>query len=179
MKNQFEETVSLIKELEENIENYKKDYAILIAEVQNIKGEMTKVVEKVTRSQELLKNLSSERYRWEEGSKNFKEQMNCLFGDVLLSSAFLTYIGFFDHYYRMFLLSEWKFFIEQSFLKYRAEMSFIEFLSKPTERLQWTANQLPNDNLCVENAIVLSRYNRYPLVIDPSGQALTYILNNY
>ena len=29
-------------------------------------------------------------------------------GDVLLSSAFLSYIGFFDHYYRKVILSTWR-----------------------------------------------------------------------
>ena len=38
--------------------------------------------------------------------------MACLLGDVLLAAAFLTYTGFFDHYYRQFLDSEWRFFIE-------------------------------------------------------------------
>lgn len=105
--------------------------------------------------------------------------MACLLGDVLLSAAFLTYTGFFDHYYRQYLLGEWKFFIEQIHLKYREELSFMEFLSKPTDRLQWQMQELPNDELCIENAIILKRFNRYPLVIDPSDQALKYIVNHY
>jgi dynein heavy chain 1 len=28
------------------------------------------------------------------------------------------------------------------------------------------------DDLCTENAIIMSRFNRYPLIIDPSGQVL-------
>jgi dynein heavy chain 1 len=39
--------------------------------------------------------------------------------------------------------------------------------------------ELPNDTLCIENAIILKRFNRYPLVIDPSDQALKYIVNHY
>ena len=41
------------------------------------------------------------------------------------------------------------------------------------------ANQLPSDDLCVENAIMLRRFNRYPLIIDPSGQATEFIMNEY
>jgi len=29
--------------------------------------------------------------------------MSCLVGDCLFASGFLTYIGFFDHYYRKYL----------------------------------------------------------------------------
>ena len=57
--------------------------------------------------------------------------------------------------------------------------SVIEYLSDPDERLKWQANALPADELCVENAIMLKRYNRYPLIIDPSGQATEFIMNEY
>lgn len=105
--------------------------------------------------------------------------MSCLVGDVLLSSAFLTYIGFFDHYYRHYLQMEWRFFADRIGLKYRQELSFVEFLSKPTDRLNWQIQELPNDELCIENAIILKRFNRYPLIIDPSDQALKFIVNHY
>ena len=38
---------------------------------------------------------------------------------------------------------------------------------------------LPSDDLCTENAIMLSRFNRYPLIIDPSGQATEFIMNEF
>jgi dynein heavy chain 1 len=69
---------------------------------------MNKVEDKVTRSKKLLMNLSSEKYRWEDTSKNFKSQLASMLGDVFLSSAFLAYIGFFDHYYRKLLIGVWK-----------------------------------------------------------------------
>lgn len=55
----------------------------------------------------------------------------------------------------------------------------MEFLSKPQDRILWQQEGLPSDDLCVENAIIMSRYNRYPLIIDPSDQALTYIMNHF
>ena len=51
-------------------------------------------------------------------------------------------------------------------------MSYFEYLSPPTERLAWKGCALPVDDLCTENAIIMSRFNRYPLIIDPSGQVL-------
>lgn len=38
---------------------------------------------------------------------------------------------------------------------------------------------MPADDLCTENAIMLKRFNRYPLVIDPSGQATEFLMNEY
>ena len=33
------------------------------------------------------------------------------------------------------------------------------------------------DDLCIENAIVLDNFQRYPLIIDPSGQATRFLMN--
>lgn len=56
---------------------------------------------------------------------------------------------------------------------------YTQYLSTADERLQWQANSLPADDLCTENAIMLKRFNRYPLIIDPSGQATEFLLNEY
>ena len=55
----------------------------------------------------------------------------------------------------------------------------VQYLSNADERLAWQANALPSDDLCIENAIMIKRFNRYPLVIDPSGQATEFIMNEY
>ena len=52
-----------------------------------------------------------------------------------------------------------------------------QYLSNADDRLKWQANSLPADDLCTENAIMLKRFNRYPLIIDPSGQATEFIVN--
>ena len=101
-------------------------------------------------------------------------------GDVFLSSAFLSYVGFFDHYYRKSLITYWKNYIQETAqMLLKSDLSLIEFLSHPSERLIWQSNYLPQDDLCIENAIILQNYHRYPLVIDPSGQALEFIVNQY
>lgn len=97
----------------------------MIKDKQEIVNDMTKVEDKVGRSKNLLMNLSSEKYRWEDTSKNFKTQLASMLGDVFLSSAFLAYIGFFDHYYRKLLMSVWKTNLEASKIKYRKELAII------------------------------------------------------
>ena len=55
----------------------------------------------------------------------------------------------------------------------------MQYLSNAEERLKWQANALPSDDLCSENAIMIKRFNRYPLIIDPSGQATEFIMREY
>lgn len=96
--------------------------------------------------------------------------MATILGDVLLSGAFCSYIGFFDHFYRRKLLSSFKDYLESTAaIHFRKDLLLLEFLSKPSDRLNWQSHKLPNDDLCTENAIILSRFHRYPLIIDPAG----------
>ena len=173
------ELTDKISELEHNIEQYKRDYALLIAEVERIKSEMDKVTIKVDRSRQLIKNLSSERIRWDFSSQDIKNQNATLIGDCLLSGAFLTYIGFFDHSYRKQLNQEFKIILANAGIKYKDDLSYLEFLSKASERLEWQGEGLPNDDIWFENAIIFKYYNRYPLIIDPSEQAFEFILKHY
>ncbi|KAG9099539.1 hypothetical protein FS749_001026 [Ceratobasidium sp. UAMH 11750] len=171
--------INMIAELEASIDRYKREYAILISEVQAIKSEMERVQSKVDRSMTLLGSLSSEKSRWEEGSRTFDTEMSTIVGDVLLSAAFLAYGGFFDQHYREVMWQEWCAHLSDAGIKYKAELALPEYLSTADDRLSWQSKGLPSDNLCTENAIMLKRFNRYPLIIDPTGQATNFLLNEY
>eukprot|EP01133_Synstelium_polycarpum_P001082 gene1082-1226_t len=168
-----------IATLTASIGTYKDEYATLIRDTELIKSEMNKVKSKVERSIALLDNLSSERVRWESQSESFQTAMSTVVGDVVLASAFLAYIGFFDQQFRSDLMRKWMDRLEAVGIKFKPELSVPDFLARPEERLAWHANALPADDLCVENAIMLTRFNRYPLVIDPSGQAMEFLMNQF
>ena len=178
-KKQASAMVQMIAQLESKIEKYKEEYARLISETQAIKSEMERVQGKVDRSMKLLGSLSSERSRWESGSRTFEAEMSTIVGDVLLSAAFLSYGGFFDQHYREVMWQEWSSHLAEAGIKYKPELSFTDYLSTADDRLSWQSKSLPADNLTTENAIMLKRFNRYPLIIDPTGQATTFLLNEY
>ena len=164
-----------ISDLEGSIATYKSEYAALISETQAIKTEMLRVQFKVDRSVRLLDSLSAERSRWEEGSKSFETQIGTLIGDVLVAAAFLTYSGLFDQQFRKVMTEEWLQQLSLSGINYKPHNPVTEYLSNADERLTWQENSLPVDDLCTENAIVLKRFNRYPLIIDPSGRVTEFL----
>ncbi|KAF9015424.1 dynein heavy chain [Cyathus striatus] len=178
-KKQAGAIIQMIGELEKKIAKYKDEYALLISETQAIKSEMERVQSKVNRSMKLLESLSSERGRWEAGSRTFEAEMSTIVGDVLLSAAFLAYGGFFDQHYREVMWQDWTNHLLEANIKFKPELSFTEYLSTADDRLSWQSKSLPADNLTTENAIMLKRFNRYPLIIDPTGQATTFLLNEY
>lgn len=177
--NEKTEVEELITTLNQNIANLKEEYSQLIFNVEKIKNDKIKVETKVNRSTNLLVNLGSEKVRWEATSQGFTEQLTTMTGDALLSAAFLGYIGFFDQFYRNVLMEHWRDYFEGEGLVFRQDLSIGEYLSKPSDRMIWQGHKLPSDNLCTENAIILSRYNRYPLIIDPAGQAMEFLLSYY
>ena len=102
-------------------------------------------------------------------------QMEIIIGDVFLASAFLAYGGLYDQQYRRAMLEDWSLHLSASGVAFKSENSLSEYLSTADERQQWHENSLPVDELCTENAIVLKRYNRYPLIIDPSGRVTDFL----
>ncbi|EFW19348.1 hypothetical protein D8B26_007588 [Coccidioides posadasii str. Silveira] len=164
-----------INNLEDSIATYKAEYAALISETQAIKAEMSRVEFKVDRSVRLLDSLSSERSRWEEGSKSFETQISTLVGDVLIAAAFLAYGGLYDQQFRKAMIDDWVNQLAQSGINFKPHNPITEYLSNADERLSWQENSLPVDDLCTENAIILKRFNRYPLIIDPSGRVTEFL----
>ncbi|XP_004348847.1 dynein heavy chain [Capsaspora owczarzaki ATCC 30864] len=178
-KSSAAQTNQLVQNLEASINKYKEEYAVLIAQAQSIRQEMETVKAKVERSIALLGSLSSERTRWELESEQFRSQMSTITGDVLLAAAFLAYSGYFDQQHRLALNVNWSSHLQQAGIQHRMDLSLTEFLSTADERARWQANALPSDDLCTENAIMLRRHHRYPLIIDPSGQATKFLLNEF
>jgi dynein heavy chain 1 len=147
--------------------------------MEDIKREMDFVKTKVQRAEGLLTSLNEEQTRWSDASKLFVEQTNTLLGDALLGASFVTYSGIFDYRTRQLLWDAWMDALESLRIPFNSELSPSSFLCRPAERLSWHAMGLPSDQLCTENAIILHRFNRFPLIVDPSGQAIHFLMNKY
>jgi len=168
-----------IQTLEQSITGYKKDYAALISETGAISSEMDRVRSKVNRSERLLASLSSEEDRWNNSSQSFDSQIETLVGDVLVAAAMLAYGGFYDQQYRKTMIDDWHHHLSTSGIRIKDHNPVTEYLSTADERLKWQENSLPVDDLCTENAIMLKRFNRYPLIIDPSGRVTEFLQKEY
>lgn len=167
--------------MEKSISKYELEYADLISQAQTIKTDLVTMQNKVERSIALLNSLSSEKIRWELNISKFKIQMCTLVGDCLLSSGLLAYLGFYDQNTRNSLFTNWKLILKKYNINFKQDLARFEYLSTPDERLIWNnMNSLPDDDdLCIENAVILKRFNRFPLVIDPSDQATWFILKMF
>ena len=177
LEDQQAKLTATISELEEGIKQSKIEHAELITITSKLKFEKETVQKKLSKAESLLSGLSSEKVRWEKASKEFVNQFKTLTGDAFLASAFLAYLGFFDQFYRQQLIKVWRDYLKTSKIEFKNDLSFVEYLSIPSERIIWQSKGLPADDICIQNAIILKRFNRYPLIIDPSGQAIDFMIN--
>ena len=163
-----------IEDLESQISTFKSEYAALIGEVQMLQNELKTVTEKVQRSISILDNLKDEQVRWKEAKDQFSVEMKTLVGNVLISSAFLSYCGILDQQSRSVVVDSWKQRLKYLNIGFTSNLRVESFAFNFEFKERWEEIGLPTDEMCMQNALMMLDYVRYPFVIDPSGQAFEF-----
>ncbi|KAM4673740.1 dynein axonemal heavy chain 9 [Amazona ochrocephala] len=130
----------------------------------------------------LVGGLASEDVRWAEAVKDFKQQHNTLCGDVLLITAFVSYLGYFTKKYRQDLLDGiWKPYLQQLEVPIPVTPSLdpLTMLADDADVAAWQNEGLPADRMSTENATILSNCERWPLMVDPQLQGIKWIKTKY
>ena len=179
LRQQHDECVAELNKLNAEIDGYTQEYTLMAQRTQQISIEIKAVMEKLERSARLLESLESEQKRWKESSFEFEKELAWMIGDCLLGASFITYGGFFDQHHRSTLFNECQSLLQELCIPFNEHFDTTAYLSTSKDRLQWQSDGLPADELCMQNAIILNRFNRYPLLIDPSGQGVNYIMNTF
>uniref|UniRef100_A0A3Q1B6V2 Dynein, axonemal, heavy chain 5 n=1 Tax=Amphiprion ocellaris TaxID=80972 RepID=A0A3Q1B6V2_AMPOC len=152
-------------------------YDAAMKEKQDLLDDAQTCRRKMSNATALIDGLGGEKVRWTDSSARFQTQIRRLVGDVLLSSGFLSYAGPFNQEYRHLLLELWKQDMEDRRIPFSPDLDVIGLLVDSTTVSEWNLQGLPSDDLSVQNGIVVTKASRYPLLIDPQGQAKTWIQN--
>ncbi|KAJ8721187.1 hypothetical protein PYW07_001962 [Mythimna separata] len=96
-------------------------------------------------------------------------------GDCLIATGFVAYLGPFVSEYREDLISEWFLEVCEESLPVTMDLSMKKFLLDDATLRDWNYMGLPDDNFSAENGIIVVRATRWPLAVDPQGQALIWI----
>ncbi|XP_045482107.1 dynein beta chain, ciliary [Harmonia axyridis] len=130
----------------------------------------------------LVGGLASENVRWAEAVGNFMIQGQMLPGDVLLVTAFISYVGCFTKQYRQDLLHKmWLPFTKtlDPAVPITEDLDPLTLLTDDTQIAKWNNEGLPSDRMSTENATILSNSDRWPLMIDPQLQGIKWIKQKY
>ena len=126
---------------------------------------------KLERAIQLNKGLGTEKLRWSEESVRLCGVVERLIGDVLISSGMIAYCGPFTSVFRNSLTSDWVTQCSVKNIPASEVFKLEEVLGEPVKIREWQTYGLPSDAFSVENAIIIFKTNRWPLNIDPQGQA--------
>ncbi|XP_045920170.1 dynein axonemal heavy chain 2 isoform X2 [Micropterus dolomieu] len=171
------EAQNKLQEVGEKLEQLKKQHGEKLATKESLRKKSEEMEVKLDRADKLVTGLAGERVRWEERVAGLEENMGYLVGDCLLAASFLSYMGPFLSNYRDELLAIWMKEVRDLEIPCTPGFSFAVFLSKPTAVRDWNIQGLPSDAFSTENGVIVTRGNRWPLMVDPQGQALKWIKN--
>eukprot|EP00079_Xenopus_tropicalis_P035681 XP_017949452.1 PREDICTED: dynein heavy chain 14, axonemal [Xenopus tropicalis] len=131
--------------------------------------------ERLQRAAVLISALAEEKIRWKESVDRLDLAMEGIIGDTLVSAAFIAYCGVFTSEYREKLVAEWLEGCGSYRIPLSADYSIIRAMASESEVRQWQNEGLPLDPYSTENAILVKNGHRWPLFIDPHGQACKWI----
>lgn len=131
---------------------------------------------KMNQASALINGLAGEKARWTEDAATFSDQKKRLVGDCAIGCAFVSYCGPFNQQYRDYLIND-KFTAdcEARDVPVTRKLDVVSFLVDVGTIGDWNIQGLPTDPLSTQNGILVTKSTRYPLLIDPQGQALSWI----
>ncbi|CAK8695850.1 unnamed protein product [Clavelina lepadiformis] len=171
-----------IAQLDANLADLTAKFEKATAEKMKCQQEAEATTLTINLANRLVGGLASENVRWAEAVSGFKEQEKTLCGDILLITAFVSYVGYFTRSYRVdFMDAFWlPFMTKQEVPIPKTEgLDPLSVLTDDADIAAWNNEGLPSDRMSTENATILTNCQRWPLIIDPQLQGILWIKNRY
>jgi len=159
-------------QVDNKVKALREDFGVKTGEAETLRVNLEKSKKVIKSAQLLLGKLEGEGRRWESQIKEIKESLSNLPMNSLISSAFVTYLGEHPEDIRHQMIKRWT---ESNDVR---NFNLRKVISTDKEQLLWRAEGLPYDELSVDNAIIIKMSDTYPLIIDPSSQALSWLVKH-
>ena len=172
----LEKVMGEVRELQEQL-------AIVIATKEEAEASLKNAVDKenycknkLDLARRFINALGSSNDRWEQNIKDFDEQLSIIIGDIIIASAFVSYVGPFPKKYREN--------IKKGFIEYLTKNNIplsptasdpLVILTTDTEKAKWNNQKLPADPVSIENAAIFTNSERWSFFLDPQLQGIKWI----
>ena len=178
-----EEKIKALEIVIQKVEKTRAKVAELMRKLGEAQEEKRIVEEKKNRNQikmqnaeDLVNGLSTNQARWSANEKRLQSETLTVIGDSLLAAEFVSYIGPFSAYFRNRLWREiWLPKIKEQKIPITEGIEPMMILSNSDTVAKWKNEGLPEDQMSVENASIITSSNRWPLIIDPQLQGGLWI----
>jgi dynein heavy chain len=144
-----------------------------MAAKQKCQDEADRTAYTINLANRLVNGLASENIRWRDSVAGFRKSEETTPGDILLITAFVSYVGCFTKVYRVDLMeNHWR--PQLAALKVpipvTADIDPLSLVVDDAVVAGWNNEGLPSDRMSTENATILTTCERWPLMIDPQLQ---------
>ncbi|KAF7265371.1 hypothetical protein GWI33_021219 [Rhynchophorus ferrugineus] len=176
MKKNLEKLYAEIAKLESDLDKLNEKYATAMKRRQELQEETDIMMRRLEAADKLISGLSSEKKRWTEDLNQLHVEKERLVGNCLLCSGFLAYCGPFTFEFRRDMVYvDWLGDLATRNIPLTTPFKLERNLTTDVQISQWVSENLPPDELSVQNGILTLRASRFPLCIDPQQQALNWV----
>ena len=108
------------------------------------------------------------------------EVLDVTVGDAMVAAVHMTYLAAFGpRELRVEVRSRWLAELDHRGVLYSKDQDWMAVLEPAVRPLDWVYHGLPGDTCTIENAAVALRSARFPLIVDPEGQAEEWLAETY
>eukprot|EP00698_Gefionella_okellyi_P019150 TRINITY_DN5834_c0_g2_i1.p1 TRINITY_DN5834_c0_g2~~TRINITY_DN5834_c0_g2_i1.p1 ORF type:complete len:4046 (-),score=1123.04 TRINITY_DN5834_c0_g2_i1:354-12491(-) len=130
---------------------------------------------KLERARTLIEMFGDEQVRWSKAVGTITHDLQQLLGDALIAAGIIAYLGAFTSGYRDQITRQWIANCGAHNIPCSPDFRLTN-IQDPLKIRQWVNQErLPGDPFSIENAIIMSKTRRWPLVIDPQDQCNQWI----
>ncbi|KAI9333548.1 dynein heavy chain and region D6 of dynein motor-domain-containing protein [Obelidium mucronatum] len=169
------EKTAALQEVENQLNKLKDTYEASIKSKKVLSEKMDETTRRLARASKLTLALADEQVRWAESVEILSAQIDALVGNMFLCAASVAYYGAFTSTFRQDLIVLWIRKCQDIGIPVSENFNILDHLADQAVVRDWNIQGLPADQLSTENGILVTRGRRWPLMIDPQGQANRWI----
>lgn len=161
--------MALLAKVDAKVAKLEAEQAGMLENERRLNNQIEECNKKLERANKIIIGLDGEKVRWTETVAKYNAELDYLIGNCLIAAGMVAYSGPFTAQFRTQLELLWRKKISDLGVKITNEITMKDILEDPIQTKIWTAASLPNDNLSIENAIIMFKSRRWPLMIDPQS----------
>uniref|UniRef100_A0A670IHN2 Dynein axonemal heavy chain 12 n=1 Tax=Podarcis muralis TaxID=64176 RepID=A0A670IHN2_PODMU len=167
-----------LQAVEDRLEALQQTFVEKTEEKARLEFQVDLCAKKLERAEKLIGGLGGEKSRWSNAANDLQNTYDNLTGDVLISAGVIAYLGAFTSGFRQECAKDWSKLCKEKNIPCSESFSLSKTLGDPIKIRAWNIAGLPTDQFSIDNGVIVNNSRRWPLMIDPQGQANKWIKNS-
>ncbi|KAJ8717801.1 hypothetical protein PYW07_005731 [Mythimna separata] len=171
----LEEKKALVARLEARLAELNEALEEANIKKKALEDEVQLCIDKLARAEKLIGGLGGERVRWTQAAENLQTLFDHVAGDILVSCAIMSYLAPYTLPIRIRMIDQWRELVIKLQMPHSEQFVFKDILGTDIKIQNWCIAGLPRDSFSVDNGVIQDNSIKWPLMIDPQGQANKWI----